>query len=251
MSELAFHSVFICEMCCGKNITCSASWYLPAESGASPEKEVSTVNSLSARLARPAKKSRSAGSWPQTRSDFSGKCSESVHDKEHSTANPINLSPFTEFHQLVFFLLPVVPFQNVGFQNIETRRPKHKLGPLSCTCCKGDTGGSKPQKWMEMGGLLPEVPLEKTQPLNSPSAAMEHRTSPQLGTSMPSARTDVATTMDTAPSCHKFFEQQLSIWTLTFNHPWITSGPHDENEQNWPRLAFANWHFDESSSHLK
>ena len=86
MRELAVHSVFICEMLCGKNINCFASGYLPAESGASPEKEVSTVNSLSARLARPAKKSRSAGSWPQTRSDFSGKCSESVHDKKHRTA---------------------------------------------------------------------------------------------------------------------------------------------------------------------
>lgn len=54
------------------------------------------------------------------------------------------------------------------------------------------------------GRPTPRIPLEKTQPLNSPSAAMEHRTSPQLGTSMPSARTDVATTMETAPSCHKF-----------------------------------------------
>ena len=72
---------------------------------------------------------------------------------------------------------------------------------------------------MENGRPTPRIPLEKTHPAaESPSAAMEHRTSPQLGTSMPSARTDVATTMETAPSCQKFFEQQLSSWTLTFNH---------------------------------
>jgi len=124
MSELAFHSVFICEMLCGKNINCFASWYLPAESGASPETEVSTVNSLSARLARPAKKSRSAGSWPQTRSDFSGKCSESVHGKKHSTANPINLSPFTEYHQLVFFSPSCRSFSKLWFSKHRNAAPK-------------------------------------------------------------------------------------------------------------------------------